>query len=53
MRRLDISRPQAVEGQKSTCPDDDVFSEISAIYANNHPFMWTGWVAPRVKHSAR
>ena len=36
--------PQAKEGEKSVCPDDDVFSEISAIYANNHPFMWTGWV---------
>ena len=34
--------PQAVEGEKSVCPDDDVFSQISAIYANNHPFMWTG-----------
>ena len=34
--------PQAVEGEKSCCPDHDVFSQISSIYANNHPFMWTG-----------
>jgi len=34
--------PVAVEGEKALCPDDDVFSELSALYADNHPFMWTG-----------
>ena len=34
--------PGAVEGEKAECPDDDVFGVISSIYANNHPFMWTG-----------
>ena len=34
--------PSAVEGEQDLCPDDDVFSELSTIYAENHPFMWTG-----------
>jgi len=34
--------PAAVEGEKAVCPDDDVFSELAALYADNHPFMWTG-----------
>ena len=34
--------PAAVEGEKAICPDDDVFSELAALYADNHPFMWTG-----------
>jgi len=34
--------PVAVEGEKAICPDDDVFSELSALYADNHAFMWTG-----------
>jgi len=34
--------PAAVEGEKALCPDDDVFSELAALYADNHPFMWTG-----------
>jgi len=34
--------PEAVEGKKAECPDDDVFSALSSTYANNHPFMWTG-----------
>jgi len=34
--------PDAVEGEKAICPDDDIFSELAALYANNHPFMWTG-----------
>ena len=34
--------PGAVEGEKAECPDDDVFGVISSVYANNHPFMWTG-----------
>ena len=34
--------PLAVEGEKAICPDDDVFGELSALYADNHSFMWTG-----------
>ncbi|XP_023348147.1 carboxypeptidase D isoform X2 [Eurytemora carolleeae] len=34
--------PAAVEGEKACCPDDAVFSKLSQLYANNHPFMWTG-----------
>jgi len=34
--------PAAVEGEKAICPDDDVFSELAALYSDNHPFMWTG-----------
>lgn len=34
--------PEATEGQPATCPDNDVFSALSSLYANNHPFMWTG-----------
>ena len=34
--------PSAVEGEKAICPDDDVFSELAALYADNHAFMWTG-----------
>ena len=34
--------PAAVEGEKAICPDDDVFSELSSLYAENHAFMWTG-----------
>jgi len=34
--------PLAVEGEKAVCPDDDVFSQLSALYADNHAFMWTG-----------
>lgn len=34
--------PDAVEGEVSLCPDDDVFRELAALYADNHPFMWTG-----------
>ena len=37
--------PSAVEGEKDVCPDDDVFSELSTIYADNRPFMWTGNVS--------
>ena len=31
----------ATEGQAAICPDDAVFSELAALYAENHPFMWT------------
>ena len=34
--------PDAVEGETAECSDNDVFSLLSSIYANNHPFMWTG-----------
>ena len=34
--------PEATEGQPATCSDNDVFSALSSLYANNHPFMWTG-----------
>ena len=34
--------PTAVEGEKSLCCDDDVFKHLSMLYAENHPFMWTG-----------
>ena len=34
--------PAAVEGEKAICPDDDVFSELSSLYAENHAFMWSG-----------
>jgi len=34
--------PAAVEGEKAICPDDQMFSRLSSLYANNHPFMWTG-----------
>ena len=34
--------PNAVEGEKAECGDNDVFSHLSSTYANNHPFMWTG-----------
>ena len=35
--------PDAVEGERAFCPDDDLFSRIAGIYADNHPFMWTGY----------
>ena len=34
--------PVTVEGEKAICPDDDVFSELSSLYAENHAFMWSG-----------
>ena len=34
--------PDAVEGEKCVCSDDDVFRHLAALYADNHPFMWTG-----------
>ena len=34
--------PDAVEGECSVCPDDDVFRHLAALYADHHPFMWTG-----------
>ena len=34
--------PDAVEGERSVCGDDDVFKHVSSLYADNHPFMWTG-----------
>ena len=34
--------PDAEEGEECVCPDDDVFKHLAALYADNHPFMWTG-----------
>lgn len=34
--------PSAREGEKSVCSDDDVFKNLASVYADNHPFMWTG-----------
>ena len=34
--------PDAVEGEKCVCSDDDVFRHLAALYAENHPYMWTG-----------
>jgi len=34
--------PTAEEGQPAVCPDDAVFSELAALYAEWHTFMWTG-----------
>ena len=34
--------PTAVEGEKSLCCDDDIFKYLSTLYAENHPYMWTG-----------
>jgi len=34
--------PTAEEGHAAVCPDDAVFSELAALYAEWHTFMWTG-----------
>ena len=34
--------PGAQEGEQAPCPDDDVFKCLASLYADNHPFMWTG-----------
>jgi len=34
--------PTAEEGHAAVCPDDAVFSELAAMYAEWHTFMWTG-----------
>ena len=34
--------PDAVEGEKCVCSDDEVFRHLAALYAENHPYMWTG-----------
>ena len=36
--------PDAEEGEECVCPDDDVFKHLASLYAENHPFMWTGSV---------
>ena len=35
--------PGALEGEKAPCSDDDVFKYLASLYADYHPFMWTGY----------